>query len=451
MSVYVPPATDSGSSCTGGCGSIDDNKVSEVASFGQREEGEELFDVLTHKAPPTQRNYLSQYFAAHMLSKPSWRYMYLLYIVVGLFTIIAAALHHFRVGHGSYLGAVWTKWAMKNRVVKLGRKERQKESIASPTSSNAAARLLGRLHAQPKEGQLRPPPRRKTITFPSLGRILLLWALVTIPVLLTLIGADYVRPSASTFDLSASFSNITSPNQSLTIIYRRHLQWGIGDFQAITTTVPTVTLPYRTWWTVGGRTGIMINALTPLIVITALKAQPFALLSTRLLGGIAFDRLSYLHKWGGRLVWLFAAVHVVTWSIQLHLDQAYNGEIWLFVFLWNRFRWGFVVSSSSSSICAERACLPLFASTLAVVRLPHVAHTLESRAVAAQLLRGLLRSARCMCHRHHGSSCSASPTARSVDAGCAGVVGAGAHRARRQDGLAERTWLRGAQASVCRS
>ena len=65
----------------------------------------------------------------------------------------------------------------------------------------------------------------------------------------------------------------------------------------------------------------MTNALTPFVTVLALKQVPWALLSTRALGGHAFERLSFLHKWGGRLIWVFASAHTITWSIQLSKDK----------------------------------------------------------------------------------------------------------------------------------
>ncbi|CEH17886.1 Ferric reductase, NADH/NADPH oxidase and related proteins [Ceraceosorus bombacis] len=318
-------------SCSGGCFSPDDNK----------------------------RVYLASYFNAHMLSKPSWRYMYLLWFIIAAFAIFGAALHHLHLSKRTpYLAALWQKVGVRNRVIKIGEKEPSSKPrpVAEKVTQNAAARMLGRPAPEPSQ-QMRPPSRRRMIILPSVARCLFLCALLLIPILLTIIGADYIRPTAGIFDMSASFPNITDPGTPLFARsigaldgiaeasqgpYRRHLSWGIGSFQNIGTAPATVTLPYRTWWTAGGRTGIMTNALTPLIVVVALKAQPFAIFSTRLLGGLSFDRLSFVHKWGGRIVWLFAAVHVATWSVQLKLDYAFGGDMWAFVFLWNRFRWGFV-------------------------------------------------------------------------------------------------------------
>jgi len=319
MSVYVPPAGGggssggTGSSCSGGCGTTDSLKY----------------------------NYLKSYFNAHMLSIPSHRYLYIMWFILTASILLLSALHHSHLGDSSFLGAWWTKIAIKNRIIKIGEK-------------NIGGAGEGK--------------KRKIYTFPSVGRILLLLGFLALPIALTLIGADYIKPTDSMFNVTSSFPP-QYPNGRLPISSRsfiptflpsqeqdsmfsssssnlsKRLLWGIGSYPAVTTIPSTITLPYRTWWTAGGRTGCFTNALTPFVLILALKQVPFALLSTKLLGGYAFDRLSFLHKWGGRIIWMFASFHVGTWSWQLRLDTAFQSRIWGFVFMWQKFRWGFVVSS----------------------------------------------------------------------------------------------------------
>ncbi|PWN47479.1 hypothetical protein IE53DRAFT_407529 [Violaceomyces palustris] len=282
--------------------------------------------------------YLSGYFTAHMLPVPSYRYMYVLWLIVVGFCLLISVGHHFRIGDKTYIGAVWRRWATKNRIIKIGqRKDIYGNKLEKHDGSNEG----------PELHQYGPPKPRRSIKFPSFGKMLLLFCLVATPVCLTLIGADYIRPTASIFDISESFPPQTSPNtpgisrRAYQVLAKR-LQWGIGAYSPVTTYPPSRTLPYRTWWTSGDRTGDMTSALTPLIVLFALKQIPFALLSMRLFGGYGFDRLSFLHKWGGRLVWLFATAHLATWSVQLGKDKRFEKQVWSFVFMWVKFRWGFV-------------------------------------------------------------------------------------------------------------
>lgn len=300
MDVYVPPADAGDAGCSGGCGTATDARY----------------------------QYLQGYFGAHMLSMSSHRYPYITWIALAIVIAFIAAFHHSGIADQSTLGALWSRWAVRKRVIKFGRRQAGRDaSFSDARKSKLVQNVKG-------------PGRRKVLTFPSFGRTLLLLALLVVPVVLTIIGADYIRPTAGVFDMSESW-----PNSSISIYtpgLSRRLEWGRGRFPSVTTQAPSITLPYRTWWTAGGRTGAMTNALTPFVVIVALKQIPFALLSTRLLGGYAFDRLSFMHKWGGRVVWLFATAHVVLWSVQLHEDQAFGDSMWGIVFLWTKFRWGFV-------------------------------------------------------------------------------------------------------------
>jgi hypothetical protein len=48
-----------------------------------------------------------------------------------------------------------------------------------------------------------------------------------------------------------------------------------------------------------------------------------------------FDKLGYLHRWAGRLIWLFSLVHVVLWSIQLAKDvNSSTGRV-AYVYAWS--------------------------------------------------------------------------------------------------------------------
>ncbi len=395
-SVYVPPAAGGGSSTASGS----DNAQVEY-------------------------NYLAGYFNAHMLSKPSWRYFYWLQFVLLALVLLAAALRAAFAGRATWLGAWWNKVAVKHRTIKIGRKEEQPQQQQQQQSSAYAPREMpgdvgsddmshlhghGRGHGHARDysssastyvprphphahahphphgaggfssggGGASGPRKRRMIYLPSIGRMLLLVLLLATPIALSLIGADYIAPSAGVFDVAQSFpngsvtpSNIETP---LNYNYRRRglVQWGLGAYPKVGTVAIPNTIPYRTWWTIGGRLGGMTSALTPFVLVLALRQRPFALLANRALGGWAFERLSFLHKWAGRIVWLFATAHVVTWSVQLGEDRALGGRmIWSFVFRWPRFRWGFVVSFAMYRLMAEIADIRfLQAHTLSLAPFP---------------------------------------------------------------------------------
>ncbi|PWN21695.1 hypothetical protein BCV69DRAFT_246906 [Microstroma glucosiphilum] len=310
MSVYVPPATNSGSSCSGSCQTEDDLKYA----------------------------YIGNYLGAHMLSTPSHRYAYIMWFTIVGLLLLGSAIHHAGIGDQTWVGAYWTKFAPKGRLIKLGKKPQQtvRQAIATKRWSKEGKSAAA---AGPKGPS--KPAKRYVFSLPSFGKILLVACMVAIPVVLSLVGADYINPNESMFNMAASWpSRSSAPMKS---IARRDVpQWGIGNYVPLDTTVAYYNLPYHTWWTSGGRFGLMTNALTPFVVILALKQVPWAVMSTKLFGRYAFEKMSFLHKWGGRLVWVFASAHTIAWSVQLRLDERNGEEIWGFIFLWPKFRWAFV-------------------------------------------------------------------------------------------------------------
>ncbi|CBQ73125.1 conserved hypothetical protein [Sporisorium reilianum SRZ2] len=277
--------------------------------------------------------YLQGYFTAHMLPPASYRYVYLLWFVTILVCLVFGTFHMLGVGDSSCIGAKWKRWATKNRVYKLGKRVDIHGNLIQKDS-----RGFARAYA--------PLAQRRIFTFPSFGRIVLLFFMLAVPIVLTLVGADFIGPNVSVFDFSQSWPSQTTnmaglSRRSAHTLHKR-VQWGQGTYPHVTTYPPYNTLPYRTWWTSGDRTGDITMGLVPIVLIMALKQVPFALLSTRFFGGYSFDRLSFLHKWGGRIIWLFGTAHLVTWCIQLNKDTRIGQPVWSFVFMWTKFRWGWV-------------------------------------------------------------------------------------------------------------
>lgn len=295
--------TDSGRGCSGAC--FDPNQL--------------------------KYQYLQGYFNAHMFPAPSYRYVYVLWFVTIVVCLVLGTFHMLGVGDRSYIGAKWKRWATKNRVYKLGKRV---DIHGNPIEKDSKG--FSRAYA--------PLKPRKIVTFPSFGRLVLLFFMIAVPVVLTLVGADFIGPNVGVFDFSQSWPPQTTYTVGMSRramqLVKRRITWGQGSYPSVTTYPPTVTLPYRTWWTTGDRTGDITMGLVPIVLIMALKQVPFALLSTRFFGGYAFDRLSFLHKWGGRIIWLFGTAHLVTWCVQLNKDTRIGEPVWSFVFMWTKFRWG---------------------------------------------------------------------------------------------------------------
>ncbi|KAK0553388.1 hypothetical protein OC846_002548 [Tilletia horrida] len=389
MSLYVPPNSNSGG------GGLSNNDATRSIQY----------------------NYVRNYMIAHVFSWPSYRYIYLQTIIFTLAFLIIGIMHHYQYHERSIIGVRWSKWSTKNRVIKLGRKEKLSPSqqyrppagqhfgaqngfTYPPTATSgavpAASARMARAVALNRttvfsddddhasiEGAVRPSlftrianiprwlfnakyrqaardaklakelrrqaklgrnKRRRIIEFPSFGRLIVLCFITAVPLALTFIGADYINPNSSIFDFRTSW--VSARDAYLYSIggvsKRQPVEWGIGYYPTITTNAPGFTLPYRDWWTAGNRVGDFAFAMTPLVVIVALKQVPWALLSTKWMGGLAFDKLSFLHKYVGRMIWVFATAHVAAWSVQLARDTQYNQSMWNFIFWWVKFRWGIV-------------------------------------------------------------------------------------------------------------
>ncbi|EST05457.2 Ferric reductase transmembrane component-like domain protein [Kalmanozyma brasiliensis GHG001] len=277
--------------------------------------------------------YLQGYFTAHMLPATSYRYVYLLWFITIAVCLVLGSFHMLGVGERTYIGALWKRWATKNRVYKVGKRV---DIHGNPITKDSKGFV--RAYA--------PLAHRQIFTFPSFGRVVLLFFMLAVPIVLTLVGADFISPSVGVFNFAESWppqtTNMVGLSRRAIQTLHKRVQWGQGSYPSVSTYPPYRTLPYRTWWTSGDRTGDITMGLVPIVLIMALKQVPFALLSTRFFGGYGFDRLSFLHKWGGRIIWLFGTAHLVTWCIQLNVDTRIGEPVWTFVFMWTKFRWGWV-------------------------------------------------------------------------------------------------------------
>ncbi|WFD27035.1 hypothetical protein MNAN1_002029 [Malassezia nana] len=254
------------------------------------------------------------YLNAHELSAPSLRYIYILWILVACFVVLLGVEHLLGLTQRTWIGALWTKWSTMHYV-----------PTVTSTSSNRLRALQQRMY-------------RLTVVSLRASHVLMLLLLLVPMLLLTLIGADYIDPNAGLF------SNTYFPSQSEidaahNALQRRGMQWGRGDYPRIMTNKPTYTLPYHTFWTMGSRFGDFCNALTPLVILFALKQAPMAIFSLPIFGRYASNSLSFLHRWGGRVIWLYASLHTVLWAVQVASDTTAKPDLWTHLLALPRFRW----------------------------------------------------------------------------------------------------------------
>ncbi|EJU05605.1 hypothetical protein DACRYDRAFT_20041 [Dacryopinax primogenitus] len=215
--------------------------------------------------------WITAYLLMHRLSAASFRYAYLMWIVILFFGLLFALLHWtgFR---GGFIGASFDKWAYRRRTWR-------------------------------KKHALKAAPHRQPTALPSNAQLLSLLILLVGPILLSFIGPDYIRPDIPLWDLTNTLSIARRDTSSTAVM-----------------TPPQITID-KTWWTSSNRMGLIAFALFPLSVLLALKAPPFALFALPVLTSLHFDKLTRLHKWCGRIVYLLTVGHVATWAVQLAKDR----------------------------------------------------------------------------------------------------------------------------------
>ncbi|KAI6128265.1 ferric reductase like transmembrane component-domain-containing protein [Pisolithus croceorrhizus] len=230
--------------------------------------------------------WITAYLTIHSLSVPSRRYSFLLWIIV-VFIFLAFAILHWTGARGGVLGARWSKWALPRRTWK----------------KHAG---LGTRRATPSS--------RKVVFLPSNAQLLSLFGMTLVSLALALVGPDYIAPTFRVWqfakrDLSQSHTTV-----------QPHTLYDASTFDPY---IPQYTIS-KSLWSSSARFGQIAFALFPLCVLFALKAPPFALFAIPFMIQLFFDKLVWLHRWSGRLIWFMTLVHVVLWSIQLARDSDPN-------------------------------------------------------------------------------------------------------------------------------
>ena len=265
--------------------------------------------------PPIQddHQWITAYLTIHQLSPPSYRYMYILWLAVVLVFLVFAVLH-WTGGRGGAIGGLWSKWSLRRRTW------RKQHSLVE-------ARRRGTLHKQP-------------LSLPSNAQLLSLAVLYTTTLILCFLGPDYIAPGTHVWDLRRNIAT-------------RGIYPHLGAREHLASTTSTITQPGYTiskaWWTAGGRTGTIAFALFPLCILFALKSPPFALFALPFLIQIYNDKLAFLHRWTGRLIWFVTTLHIALWGVQLSRDKRGVDDpssVWLFAFEYDKFVFGWLVGSS---------------------------------------------------------------------------------------------------------
>ncbi|WFD30059.1 hypothetical protein MSPP1_001073 [Malassezia sp. CBS 17886] len=268
------------------------------------------------------------YLGAHGLSAPSARYAYIFWIVLGALAVLLGVEHVLALTQRTPLGAFWTKWATAGRPLR-GQAKARAATMVSARTQPARSRAYRAVRAT----------LRRLFFITNLGRVTVLVLLLVLLAALTLIGADYIDPSRAVFDAQAAFPRRAEDERAG---LSRGMQWGSHGFPAIGAQPPDHTLPYHDWWTSGSRVGDLASAMTPFVILLALKQVPFALFALPVFGAFSAEALGFLHRWGGRLLWVYATTHTIAWCIQLSRDRVDGAAMWHYVLAAPRFRWAIV-------------------------------------------------------------------------------------------------------------
>lgn len=316
-SVWTPPITVIQASSTAGVRSTyippfatSATYVASAATTQSRASGSlALPTVSGHPANPTtpafqdDLDWVSAYLLIHSLSQNSYVYAYIFWFFVALIFALLSLLHN--VGaRGGVLGAWWSKWALRRRT--------WRKSVSQTA------------HRQPW-------------SLPSNAQLLSLVCLSLAVAALCVAGPNYLNPRAGLFNFSLPPKDSISKRDddfNPSIVQFFQAQYSIS----------------KSLWSSAARAGAIAVMLLPLTVLLALKAPPFAIFAIPYTAQLHFDKLVRLHRWAGRLVFLVVLAHVVMWCIELGRNRRPStGElVWGYVFLYNKFIFGWVVSPVNS-------------------------------------------------------------------------------------------------------
>ncbi|OCF43665.1 ferric-chelate reductase [Kwoniella heveanensis CBS 569] len=230
--------------------------------------------------------FATAYLQAHMMSWPSYRYAYLLWMVLAGLAALYALAHHLRLSGGSF-GAGYARWGMRRK------------PVGSRKQGGARGRAL-----------------------PSNSVLVCVAIIVIVSAVLSVIGSDYITPSSGTLNFASSFRKRASIGYTIN----------------------------KSWWTSASRFGFMAFALMPLVVLFALKAPPVAIFSLRAFTHVYSDKLAVFHRAIAWVVWGFTTIHVALWTVQLFQDSRNGRAVWFYIWNSYRFIFGCVAYGMMTAV-----------------------------------------------------------------------------------------------------
>ncbi|KAH8924230.1 hypothetical protein BT69DRAFT_1349620 [Atractiella rhizophila] len=175
--------------------------------------------------------------------------------------------------------------------------EEQKQSLLQVPQTDST----GRVKEAPASAAPKPssPPRkaRKYLLWTN-GQFFLLFFIFFLVAAVALIGPDYLPPTVCV--------------------------WGGNDCNYPAGSGLAMRPSYKiekSLWTSSARQGVILFALVPLVVTLGLKQWPFNIFAIPYGINYHFDKTLNIHRWVGRLIWLWTSIHAATWLRQLYIDK----------------------------------------------------------------------------------------------------------------------------------
>ncbi|KAM0791379.1 hypothetical protein ACM66B_005844 [Microbotryomycetes sp. NB124-2] len=260
------------------------------------------------------------YIDAHTLSPPTWRYAYILwFVVVG--TLVIWSVAHRLAGSGrggSAFGAICRKFFVRRITI-----TKKKKQLDAETGKKIAV-------------------GRKGVRFasPTFAQILAISALIATAVCLSFVGPDYISPTTCTFGGTCPYVSPSGQNgpptsnfgrlvrrarqmlqpSSAALRKRQNNPNGWAPFNDPLLASSNVDINFNAW-TAAARLGLISYAMLPLAVTLAVKQWPFNVWAIPFLTNYHFDKTALLHRWSGRVIWLFSSGHAAAWFYQLVMDK----------------------------------------------------------------------------------------------------------------------------------
>ncbi|GAA6040169.1 hypothetical protein JCM8097_004161 [Rhodosporidiobolus ruineniae] len=276
------------------------------------------------------------YLDAHTLSLPTWRYAYILwFVIVGTLILWSAVYHLARFSSGgSALGAWFRKWSI--------RRITWTKTVGGSEKGGKQASQFGLDQTGVQEGGAARTRKKVVWASPTLAQTIPLVVLVAAALCVSFIGDDYIAPTTCTFGGECGYQAYGASSSPPKSNYKRGVNNpnGWAPFNDPLLASSNHNIGFNAW-SAAARLGLIAFAMLPLAITLALKQWPFNIWATPFLTNYHFDKTAILHRWSGRVIWLFSTGHAIGWFWQLgHDKDPFLRPVLVPIWAWYRFQAG---------------------------------------------------------------------------------------------------------------